>query len=160
MNKSAIVTGGCLCGAVRYAINKPVYDPHYCHCRTCQKASGAPVIAGVFVLRKALEFTNGVPKLYRSSSIVERGFCADCGTYVIYSPLIPEWLDWAIITISSLDRPKDHPPQRHYGTESRIPWFDIDDDLPHERYEDGFLEVLADENHENREAILNRFGTL
>ncbi|MBY6068565.1 GFA family protein [Leisingera aquaemixtae] len=158
MMKSEIFTGGCLCDTVRYEVRGPLFDAHYCHCRTCQKASGAPVIAGAFLSRDALRFTHGEPKFYGSSPIVERGFCADCGTYLLYQPLIKEWSDWTIITISSLDHPESLPPERHYGVESRIPWFDVRDNLPREQYEDGFIEILSDENHEEREAILRRFG--
>jgi hypothetical protein len=159
MNKSEPITGGCLCGLVRYEASKPLFDPHYCHCRTCQKASGAPVIAGAFISRSAFRFTHGEPKLYQSSPIVERGFCACCGTYLLYRPLIPEWSDWIIITIASLDHPRSVPPERHYGIESQIAWFNIQDDLPRERYEDDFIEILADASREERQAVLGRFGS-
>jgi hypothetical protein len=151
--------GGCLCGAVRYEVNEPPFDPHYCHCRACQKASGAPVIAGAFVSRNAFRFTQGKPKLYKSSPIVERGFCAGCGTYLLYRPLMAEWSDWAIITIASLDQPESIRPERHYGIESHLAWFNIQDDLPRERYEDDFIEILADPNREERAAVLARFGS-
>jgi hypothetical protein len=122
-------------------VRKALFDPHYCHCRACQKASGAPAIAGAFLSKEALRFTRGEPKLYRSSPIVERGFCADCGTYLLYRPLIAEWSDWLIITIASLDRPNSVVPERHYGCESQLAWFDPQNDLPRERYEDDFIEI-------------------
>ncbi|WP_170384266.1 GFA family protein [Ruegeria atlantica] len=84
------IVGGCLCEAVRFELSEPLYDLHYCHCRTCQKVSGAPVIAGGFVSRDAIRFTRGGPKTYQSSPIVERDFCGDCGTYLLYRPTIPE----------------------------------------------------------------------
>jgi hypothetical protein len=158
MNESEQIAGGCLCGTIRYEASEPLFDAHYCHCRTCQKASGAPVIAGAFVSRNAFRFMQGEPKIYRSSSIVERGFCADCGTYLLYRPLIPEWSDWIIITIASLDHPEIVPPVRHYGIESQIAWFNVQDDLPRERYEDDFIEILANATREEREAVLKRFG--
>ena len=37
--------GGCLCGAIRYRVDGEVEDSAYCHCRTCQRQSGAPVVA-------------------------------------------------------------------------------------------------------------------
>lgn len=153
------VTGGCLCGDVRYESSQPLYDPHYCHCRTCQKASGAPVIAGAFVARDAFRLTHGEPRLYQSSPIVERGFCGDCGTYLLYRPLITEWSDWMIVTIASLDDPGSLAPQRHYGIEAKISWFNTDDNFACERYEDDFIEILADVNHKKREAIIARFGS-
>lgn len=151
------ITGGCLCNQVRYEICTPPYDPHYCHCRTCQKASGAPAIAGVFVPTEALTFTHTVPKFYQSSPIVERGFCNTCGTYLIYRPLIQEWSNWVIVTIASLDAPNAIVPQIHYGTESQITWFQIDDNLPRERYPENFVDILTDENHAERQAIIEQF---
>ncbi|CUJ82897.1 hypothetical protein RUE5091_00044 [Ruegeria denitrificans] len=158
MTKPQNASGGCLCGNVRYRTDGPLYDLHYCHCRTCQKASGAPAIAGAFLSRDALHFIDGEPKVFRSSPIVERGFCGDCGTYLLYRPLIEEWSDWLIITIASLDNPENYAPKRHYGIESQIPWFDIRDNFPRERYEDGFIDILAKGSQEERKAILDRFG--
>ena len=70
MPRSEPVTGGCLCGTLRFEVTKPLYDPHYCHCRVCQKASGGPVIARAFVARDGFRFTAGEAKFYRSSPIV------------------------------------------------------------------------------------------
>lgn len=151
-------TGGCLCGNIRYEVTGTLFDPHYCHCRACQKASGAPAIAGAFLTSDALGVMHGQLKFYRSSPIVERGFCGDCGTYLVYRPLIPEWSDWIIITIASLDRPQAISPKRHYGTESQLPWFDTRDDFPRERYEDDFIEILSNPDHVKRSAILKQYG--
>ena len=35
------ITGGCQCGAVRYALHAVPTNPHICHCRMCQKAFGS-----------------------------------------------------------------------------------------------------------------------
>ena len=44
--KKVPVTGGCLCGEIRYRVTEPVLDTNFCHCRMCQKFSGAPFTAG------------------------------------------------------------------------------------------------------------------
>ena len=151
--------GGCLCGDVRYEVRGSLFDPHYCHCRACQKASGAPAIAGAFVDKDTLQIVGHQPKFYRSSPIVERGFCAECGTYLIYRPLIPEWSNWLIITIASLDHPEAISPKRHYGTESQLSWFNTQDDFPRERYEEDFIEILSNPSHVERVAVLKRYGS-
>jgi hypothetical protein len=129
-------TGGCQCGAVRYAFPGDPIDPHICHCRMCQKAFGsffAP-LAGVSL--GDLAWTRGQPAYFRSSNIAERGFCPTCGT-----PLTFRYLDSDLINISigSLDRPVSVRPGKQYGTESRLPWFGelaglpgtrTDEDLP------------------------------
>ncbi|WP_197457586.1 GFA family protein [Snodgrassella sp. CFCC 13594] len=37
--------GGCLCGRLRYCIQGALIDAGFCHCRMCQKSSGAPMMA-------------------------------------------------------------------------------------------------------------------
>lgn len=54
MNEPATITGGCQCGAVRYAIDGPLNNPHICHCRMCQKAFGNYFAALVGTLRENL----------------------------------------------------------------------------------------------------------
>ena len=41
------ITGGCLCGSLRYAVAAAPTNPHFCTCRQCQRWSGAPVVAWV-----------------------------------------------------------------------------------------------------------------
>ncbi|WP_088347359.1 GFA family protein [Rhodomicrobium sp. R_RK_3] len=112
-------TGGCQCGAVRYAFSGEPIDPHICHCRMCQKAFGGLFAPLAGVTLTALEWTRGQPALYRSSNIAERGFCAACGT-----PLSFRYLDSDMINVSigSLDHPAEVKPGRQYGMESRLPW--------------------------------------
>jgi len=50
-----ILTGGCLCGDVRYRITAAPVEALYCHCRMCQRAHGAPVIAWLTVPVTAFE---------------------------------------------------------------------------------------------------------
>jgi hypothetical protein len=109
-------TGGCQCGAVRFAIEGKVGRPSICHCRMCQKAFGnafAPLVTA-----HGLRWTRGKPKYFRSSNKVQRGFCGDCGTPLSYEPdgLSPE------IAICVLDEPNAIPPVIQVGLESRLTW--------------------------------------
>ena len=131
------VTGGCLCGAVRYRINAPAIDVAYCHCRMCQRFTGAQVAAGAMFPIEAFRFTQGYPKYYRSSPIAERGFCADCGSSMIYKASVKApWSDWYWVYVASLDDPEHFVPTIHFGIESQIPWFNVHDDLPRMRWKD------------------------
>ncbi|THD60086.1 GFA family protein [Phenylobacterium sp.] len=122
------LTGGCLCGAVRYRLASAPFEAGYCLCRMCQRTAGAPAL--VFATAPLADYVpiRGQPKRHRSSDFGERWFCADCG-----SPLAmradhpPETLD---VTVASLDDPTAAPPEFHIWTRSRISWFEVADRLP------------------------------
>jgi hypothetical protein len=128
-----ILTGGCQCGNVRYALSAQPQGAHLCHCRMCQKAVGNVFAALAPVPLAALTWTKGEPAHFQSSSIAERGFCAHCGT-----PLYFRYLDQERIcmTIGSLDQPNAVPPVIHYGIESRVSWLHLADQLPEAETED------------------------
>ena len=138
------ITGGCLCGAVRYEISAPAIDVNYCHCRMCQRFTGGYVAAGAFFPIEAFRFTQGDLKYYRSSPIAERGFCADCGSSVVYKSLVKALrADLYWVLLGSLDNPENFVPTMHFGIESQVPWFDVHDDLPRVRYKDSPSMVAA-----------------
>jgi len=60
------VTGGCLCGAVRYESAQPPSEGFYCHCRTCQKFFGGLFAPFVRIPRQSLVFTKGAHRLFRN----------------------------------------------------------------------------------------------
>jgi len=125
------VTGGCLCGAVRYEAEIYLRKAYYCHCRMCQKSSGAPVDVGVLVQPGTLAFTKDEPTYYQSSPFGRRGFCQHCGSQLIWeAPNKPEWTN---LTAGSLDHPEEIVPSEHICVESQLPWFQLDDNLPRTR---------------------------
>jgi hypothetical protein len=120
--------GGCLCGAVRYRIDAAPDHAGYCHCRMCQRATGAPVVAWLIMARNVFAWTKGQPIAYRSSATAERLFCGVCGSQLGFRELAePQNVE---ITVASLDEPAAVRPSQHIWTSSRIPWFDVADDLP------------------------------
>ncbi|MBM3521090.1 MAG: GFA family protein [Alphaproteobacteria bacterium] len=126
-------TGGCQCGAVRYQIDGPFNNPHICHCRMCQKAFGNYFAALVGSLRDSFHWTKGAPGFFRSSSIVQRGFCRDCGTPLSFAY---DHSKHIAVSIGSLDDPSAVTPERHYGIEARRPAFTLLHSLAGSRTED------------------------
>jgi len=114
-----VLTGGCQCGAIRFALSAPPVKVSICHCRMCQKASGAPFASFADIERTDFAWTRGTPAAFRSSSIAERDFCADCGT-----PLSFRRIDGPRIEImtGAFDRPDRVIPTLQYGSESRLGW--------------------------------------
>ena len=127
MARSETFQGGCLCGAVRYTAGDLI-DAGYCHCRMCQRSSGAPVLAWVSFPLDSFAYQKGPPSIYRSSANGHREFCGDCGTQIAFrDQKTPTVVD---INIASLDDPASVTPQYHIWTGSRIAWFETTDDLP------------------------------
>ena len=117
-DKTMPITGGCLCGAVRFEATEPPTGVGYCHCRMCQKAYGHT--SGIFVMfigaqTGALRFTKGEPKYYKSSAELERAFCSNCG-----SPLGTRGAKGhRMVMAGTLDHPEEWPPdEAHSGIES------------------------------------------
>jgi hypothetical protein len=118
----AVLTGGCQCGAVRYALHAMPARTSLCHCRMCQKAVGGPFAALSKVKTAGFAWTRGQPASFQSSSAAERHFCQACGT-----PLTFHYLDGDAIevTTGSLDNPSVLPITKNFGTEARLPWIGL-----------------------------------
>jgi hypothetical protein len=114
-----ILTGGCQCGAIRFALTSAPSKVSICHCRMCQKAAGAPFASLADIDREYFAWTRGRPSTFRSSTIADRYFCAGCGT-----PLGFGRIDGPLIEImtGAFDRPDRVIPTRQYGIESRLGW--------------------------------------
>lgn len=126
------ITGGCLCGAVRYESTEPPVNGGYCHCRMCQRASGGLYMPWLDFASSGFRFTKGEPKLYRSSNWLQRGVCSDCG-----SPLTVTYDDdpSTVVFVGSLDHPDDWPLSNegwwgHQHVDAKVSWHVISDDLP------------------------------
>lgn len=124
---AAGLAGGCQCGAVRYRLMAEPTGVNICHCRMCQKASGGPFMAFGGVKLDQLIWTRGAPKIFASSSIAERGFCAECGTPLTYRMKERNRIS---VTLGSLDEPAAIAPDMQYGVESKLPWTDAVSGLP------------------------------
>ena len=117
-DRPVLATGGCQCGAVRYAL-LAVPEVSVCHCRMCQKATGGPFAALAKVMKTDLAWTRGRPTWFRSSPAAARPFCAACGTPLGFCFDDAPHLE---VSLGSLDQPARFPPDRQFGVESRLPW--------------------------------------
>ncbi len=120
--------GGCLCGAVRYQVSGTVSNPCFCHCVSCRRATGAPMVPWGTFARASFRLTRGALAEYRSSPAVTRGFCAVCGTSLTYrNEARAAQID---VTLATLDDPTLLAPQMHLWVGERLPWVSINDGRP------------------------------
>jgi hypothetical protein len=108
------VTGGCMCGKVRYTARIENDDAYLCHCRMCQRASGNVSLAMKNV-KKADVAWEREPDRYRSSPIAQRGFCSNCGTSLTFEFPDSETMD---LIVGTFDDPSRYKPVHHFGAES------------------------------------------
>jgi hypothetical protein len=115
-----VYEGGCRCGAVRYRITGEPLSAGYCHCRMCQSAARAPVVAWVAFRRDDVHFVHGTPETVRSQARAVRRTCRYCGAALTfeYSPQT-ETVD---VMISTLDDPNASEPVFRIWSAPRLPW--------------------------------------
>jgi hypothetical protein len=124
--------GGCLCGAVRYECSGAPQFSLQCHCRDCQRQSGAPHIAAVRVPAPDFRVTKGLPKRYLAKADtgneVSRYFCGDCGTPLYVQ--VATRFDIVGIRVCTFDDPSWFKPEANIFTKSAQPWDFLDPAVP------------------------------
>jgi hypothetical protein len=76
-------------------------------------------------------WVKGEPMRYRSSRYAEHGFCSICGsTLTMYEEVLSDRVQ---VAVGSLDQPQRVRPDDHVWTQDQLPWFEINDGLPHFR---------------------------
>ena len=110
----AELTGGCMCGRIRYTAAIEDDEAYLCHCRMCQRFTGNVSIAYRNV-KKAQVTWEREPDRFQSSPIAARGFCSQCGTALTFEFPGSDNLD---LTVGSFDDPSRFVPKHHFGAES------------------------------------------
>ena len=123
------ITGGCLCGKIRYSLTHAPTEVFLCHCRQCQKAQGSAYVASIPIPAGDFELTQGAAYLqaYRASPPKARYFCRECGS-PIYSRL--DGKPAIRLRAGSLDVPPPLNINAPIHTVGRAPWDEINDDYP------------------------------
>jgi hypothetical protein len=120
-------TGGCQCGAVRFAVYAEPVKIGICHCRLCQKAVAGPFAVFAEVAWIDFAWSRAKPSAFQSSSRAERDFCAACGTPLSYrkpgGPIIE-------LLTGAFDQPQRVAPTYQVGAESKLAWLECLNALP------------------------------
>ena len=129
-----MISGGCLCGAIRFEVGRFVGPFEFCHCSRCRKASGSAFTAMIGVRDEDVSWISGRDAIIRFEAPVLKhppgfrtAFCGRCGSPM---PIFNEDDDWFEIAAGVLDEDPILRPDRHIFIECRSPWYEIRDDLP------------------------------
>jgi hypothetical protein len=129
---AAKISGGCICGAVRYECSADPLMSANCYCRDCQRASGGAFAPVLLVPKSAFKMTKGELKHYEvkgdSGGSVSRGFCANCGSGVL--SLISMMPDAVALKAGCLDDPSQYRPAVNMFTASAPQWAPMVEGLP------------------------------
>jgi hypothetical protein len=129
------LTGGCGCGAVRFAVDEPLATALYCHCTRCQHRTGTAAAASARAVPGSVQVVQGEQALRRWAP--EGGwakvFCGECGSALF--ALDPETGDIRGVRLGAFDGDPGIRPRAHQFVAYAAPWEPLPDDgLP--RYEE------------------------
>ncbi len=148
--------GGCTCGALRYRMTSEPLFVHCCHCRWCQRETGASFALNAMIESDRVVLLKGAPEMVNTPSNSGKGQrifrCPDCRIAV--------WSHYAgagdalhFVRVGTLDEPDRLPPDIHVFTSSKQPWVDLPPDTP-------AVAQFYDRNELWPEASLARFQSL
>lgn len=134
--QSTSVQGTCLCGGIRYEVDRVGSRMAHCHCSMCRKFHGAAFATFGEVKREGFRWLQGEALLqeYRAPNGTLRRFCSHCGSSLTFAPA-NDTGELVQFTLGTLIDPPMLSPDAHIYVGSKAGWDRIADDLP--CYEDG-----------------------
>ena len=129
------LTGGCACGAVRFEVTAPFDTAGYCHCKRCQRRSGALWTTNAIVASDGFAITQGADEVrsWAPETGLPKAFCSTCGGHVFGGSLDGPMV---VVRLGAVDGDPGIRPEWHAWLESAPGWDPVaDDDL--ERFEQG-----------------------
>jgi len=124
------LAGGCTCRAVRYRITTAPIIVHCCHCRWCQRETGASFALNAVIEADRVVVDSGKPELVVTPSASGKGQkilrCPTCRV-AVWSHYAGGGEAFSFIRIGTLDEPDRLPPDLHIFTASKQPWVTLPD---------------------------------
>lgn len=125
-----VVRGSCLCGGVRFEVDKPFIRANHCHCWRCRKHSGTTGCMQARVWKEQFRLLSGseLIEVYGRNEGAVKAFCRVCGSGLFGG----DWPAGAQVSIrlGTFDDDPGIAPQFHTFVESRPAWDQIFDRLP------------------------------
>ena len=124
-----MLTGSCLCKAVRYQIDGRVDGASHCHCSQCRKSHGAAFATYGHVRYADFRLLSGAGSIarYQASPQAIRTFCRTCGSNLQWCPTGNA--EYFALALGTLDDDPGVRAERHIFVGSKAPWYVIADRL-------------------------------
>jgi hypothetical protein len=122
------LTGGCLCGAVRYEVTEPLVSAGYCHCTRCQRRTGSAASVSARAVPGSLHIVSGEELLasFDPPDGFKKVFCSACGGALWAQN--PSDTDMVFVRLGTFDgEPGIRPSYRQFVAYA-APWERIPDD--------------------------------
>lgn len=121
------MTGGCLCGLVRFEVSEVNLQAINCHCSICRRQSGAPLMSFVAAPLQGFAYTQGEENIsyYATSRDFGRTFCKLCGAPL---PIVDSQHHKIYIPAPDLDDQQGIRVDAHMFVASKAPWHRIGDE--------------------------------
>jgi hypothetical protein len=123
-----VLEGGCDCRQVRYRMEGPPLFVHCCHCRWCQRESGASFALNAMIESSRVTLLAGEPEIVPTPSQSGKGQkiarCPKC-RIALWSHYAGAGERVRFVRVGTLDEPDRLPPDIHIFTRSKQPWFAI-----------------------------------
>jgi hypothetical protein len=122
------LTGGCMCGAVRYEVDAPLEAAGYCHCTRCQRRTGAAASISALVAPGSFRIARGEELVgtYRPENGFEKSFCSACGSALFSrNPDPPHQIG---VRMGSFDGDPGIRPSFRQFVAYAVPWEPLPDD--------------------------------
>ena len=123
------LTGGCVCGAIRYEIGQAPVEVYACHCTDCQRITSSAFSIGVIVPDEGFRLlgkgARSVPGgVTAGGRVKSRWVCADCGTWLFGDARPGTQHPYMIRVVrgGTLDDTSWLNPTTHFWTRSKQPW--------------------------------------
>lgn len=123
------LTGGCLCGRVRFELTEPATAAGYCHCTRCQRRTGAAASPSARIDGRTFRLLQGeeLVKTWRHpDGGFEKSFCGDCGAHLFSRN--PDDPTEMVVRMGAFDGDPGVRPSWHAYTAYAAPWEPIPDD--------------------------------
>ena len=116
------LTGGCLCGAVKFSLEDRLKSFYLCHCKQCRQLTGSAFAANIITDKDNITWHSGQDKVSiyeHSSRQFSKSFCQRCGSAL---PFINKTGTSLIVPAGSLNEPLEMKPQANIFASEEAPW--------------------------------------